>query len=117
MRRYRVDPANKSIHWKFRVSDPVGHKYYGIFVGAPQRPGFPHIAYFDHSRVPADGRSGEISFADMRKEGLKSVADAEDVWLSLWLVNEKPLAVDVYRVGASNAEGKFRTPPVRSSAL
>ena len=112
-----IDPANKSIHWKFRVSDPAGHKYYGIFVGSPRRPGFPHIAYFDHSRVPADGRSGEIGFADMRREGLKSVADAEDVWLSFWLVNEQPLAVDVYRVGVSDSEGKFQSPPLKSSAL
>ena len=112
-----IAPANKSIHWKFRVSDPAGHKYYGIFVGSPQRPGFPHIAYFDHSRVPADGRSGEISFADMRQEGLKSVADAEEIWLSFWLVNEKPLTVDVYRVGVSDSEGKFQSPPIRSTAL
>ena len=112
-----IDVSNKSVHWKFRVSDPAGHKYYGIFVGAPRRPGFPHIAYFDHSRVPADGRSGEIGFADMRQEKLRSVADAEDIWLSFWLVNEQPLTVDVYRVGVSDSEGKFQSPPIKSTAL
>ena len=75
------------------------------------------VADFDHSRVPVDGRSGEIGFADMRQEKLRSVADAEDIWLSFWLVNEKPLTVDIYRVGASNSEGKFQTPPIKSTAL
>ena len=106
-----IDPSNKSIGWEFRPSDPALHKWYGIFIGSPMKPEFPRITFFDHSRLRAEKRSGEVSFKDMRQEGLKSVADAEEVWLSLWLINDKPITIDLYRIGVSNVEGKFQSAP------
>ena len=106
-----IDPSNRSIGWEFRPSDPALHKWYGIFIGSPMKPNFPHIAFFDHSRLGTEKRSGEVSFKDMRQEGLQSVADAEEVWLSFWLINDKPITIDLYRIGVSNVEGKFQSAP------